>query len=153
MKLDAHFHEKVLYIAGKKNSYVAEERIKGIRKFAEDHHMSLTIKDGEFSEKKAREITMKYGKNTHMIVCASDLMAIGAMRALKEMDIFKPVCGFDGLTLMGYAGEQMYTVKQNFHYIAEEAIDEVQYLMKGGKGREVVLEHTLVRMKYEDIIK
>lgn len=153
MKLDEHFHEKLLYIAGKKNSYVAEERIKGIRKFAEDHNMRLTIKDGEFSEKKAREITLKYGKNTHMIVCASDLMAIGAMKALIDMDIFKPVCGFDGLTLMGYAGKQMYTVKQDFNHIAEAAVDEVQYLMNGGIGREVVLEHSLVRMKYEDVIR
>lgn len=152
MELDTIPYKKVLYISGKKSSYVAEERIKGIRKFAEDHQMKLTLKDGEFSEKKAREITMKYGEKVDMIACASDLMAIGAMRALIDMDIFRPVCGFDGLTLMAYAGKQMYTVKQDFHHIAEVAVDEVQYLLKGGKGREVVTEHTLVRMKYEDVI-
>ena len=79
-------------------------------------------------------------------------MAIGAMRALTEMDIFRPVCGFDGITLMGYAGKQMNTVRQDFYAIAAKAVEELQYLMHGGEGREVIMPHTLVRLKYEDII-
>ncbi len=153
MELDTIPYKKVLYIAGKKNSYVTEERIKGIKQFAEDHNMKVTIRDGDFSEKKAREWTFKYGEKVDMIACASDLMAIGAMRALIEMDIFRPVCGFDGLTLMGYAGKQMYTVRQDFYHIAEEAITELNHLLNGGEGKEIVLEHSLVRMKYEDVMK
>lgn len=152
MDLDPTPYKKILYIAGKKNSYVTEERIKGIKQFTQDHGLKITIKDGDFSEKKAREITMLYGEKVDMIVCASDLMAIGAMRALIDMDIFRPVCGFDGITLMGYAGKQMNTVRQNFQYISEMAVEELHHLIKGGEGREVILEHSLVRMKYEDII-
>ena len=54
---------------------------------------------------------------------------------------------------MGYVGKQMNTVKQDFVKISEEAIDELSRLMQGQPGREVILPHTLVRMKYEDIIK
>ena len=79
-------------------------------------------------------------------------MAIGAMRALTEMDIFRPVCGFDGITLMGYAGKQMNTVRQDFYGIAARAVEELQYLMRDGVGREVLMPYTLVRLKYEDII-
>lgn len=153
MELDTIPYKKILYIAGKRNTYVAEERIKGIRKFAQDYHMKLTVKDGDFSEKKAREWALQYGEKVDMIVCASDLMAIGAMRALIDMDIFRPVCGFDGITLMAYAGKQMNTVKQDFQHIAESAVNELEYLMKGGIGREVILKHSLVRMKYEDVIR
>ncbi len=153
MELDTIPYKKVLYIAGKKNAYVTEERIKGIRQFASDHGMKVMVKEGNFSEKKARELAFAYGEKVDMIACASDLMAIGAMRALMEMDIFRPVCGFDGITLMGYAGKQMETVKQDFYYIAEEAVSELNHLMHGGNGREVILEHKLVRMKYEDIIR
>ncbi len=153
MELDTIPYKKLLYIAGKKNSYVAEERIKGIKQFGLDYGLKITIKEGEFSEKKARELTFAYGEKVDMIACASDLMAIGAMRALMEMDIFRPVCGFDGITLMGYAGKQMNTVKQDFYHIAEEAVSELNHLMNGGTGKEVVLEHKLVRMKYEDIIR
>ena len=80
-------------------------------------------------------------------------VAIGAMKALIDMDIFRPVCGFDGIILMGYVGKQMNTVKQDFVKISEEALDELNRLMQGEPGREVILPHTLVRMKYEDIIK
>ena len=63
-----------------------------------------------------------------------------------------PVCGFDGLVLMGYAGKQMNTVQQNFAGISAAAVEELQYLLQGGEGREVILPHTIVRMKYLDII-
>ena len=153
MELDTIPYTRVLYIAGKDNSYVAPERQEGIEKFAKDYKMKLIVEQGNFSEKAAREITFKHAKDVDMIVCASDLMAIGAMRALMEMDIFRPVCGFDGITLMGYAGKQMNTVRQNFERIAEEAVAEMNGLLNGEKGREIVLDYDIVRMEYMDIIK
>lgn len=143
---------KILYIAGKKNSYPGEERLKGIEQLAEEMACSLLIRYGDFSERKARDLTFRYAKNRDVIVCGSDLMAIGAMRALIEMDIFRPVCGFDGLALMGYAGKQMNTVRQNFAGVSAAAVEELEYLLRGGEGRRVVLPHTIVRMKYLDII-
>ena len=145
--------KKVLYISGDENGYVTAQRLEGIKKLCAEKKLKLTVRSGKFSELKAREITMKYAKNHHCVVCASDLMAIGAMKALIDMDIFRPVCGFDGIILMGYVGKQMNTVKQDFVKISEEALDELNRLMQGEPGREVILPHTLVRMKYEDIIK
>lgn len=144
--------KSILYLAGKKNGYVTEERLKGIRKLAEDRKIPLLIRNGEFSELEARKLTFKYAKNKDAVVCASDLMAIGAMKALTEMDIFRPVCGFDGITLMGYAGKQMNTVRQNFSGIAAQAVSELKRLLEGGQGTEMVLDYELVRMKYMDII-
>ena len=145
--------KKVLYIAGEENGYVTAERLAGIKKLCTEKKLKLTVRNGGFSELKAREITMKFAKNASCVVCASDLMAIGAMKALIDMDIFRPVCGFDGILLMGYAGKQMNTVKQDFVKISEEALVELDRLMSGEKGRKVVIPHTLVRIKYEDIIR
>lgn len=144
--------KSILYIAGKKNGYVSEERLKGIRKLAEEMSLKLLIRNGEFSELKARNITFQNGKNKDVVVCASDLMAIGAMHALMEMDIFRPVCGFDGITLMGYAGKQMNTVRQDFAGISAAAVEELRRLMSGGEGRNNTLDYSIVRMKYMDII-
>ena len=143
---------KVMYLTGKENGYVTELRLKGLRRLAEEEQLSLKILDGEFSEKKAREFTMQYAGEQDIVACASDLMAIGAMRALQEMDIFKPVCGFDGITLMGYAGKQMNTVKQDFYHISSEAVEEMDQLLTGNPGKEIILKHELVRMQYLDII-
>ena len=114
--------------------------------------LKLFIRNGDFSELKARNIALRYAKNKEIVVCGSDLMAIGAMKALMDMDIFRPVCGFDGIILMGYVGKQMNTVKQNFAEVAAESVRELNRLLNGSSGRKVRLPHTLVRMKYEDII-
>ena len=143
---------RILYIAGKRNGYVTDERIKGMEDLAKEKNMTILVRNGEFSELQARNITLKYAKNKDMVVCASDLMAIGAMKALIQMDIFRPVCGFDGIILMGYVGKQMNTVRQDFASISERAMEELQVLMNGGHGRNIVMKHSLVRMKYEDII-
>lgn len=144
--------ENVLYLAGKRNGYVTEERTKGIRRLAEEKGFRLTIHYGEFSELRARELTFRYGKHADAIVCASDLMAIGAMKALTEMNVYHPVCGFDGITLMGYVGKQMYTVRQDFSHVSEEAVKEVALLLNGMEGRNVVLDYQIVRLEYLDII-
>ncbi|MBD5505942.1 MAG: LacI family transcriptional regulator [Lachnospiraceae bacterium] len=144
--------KSILYLAGKKNGYVTDERLKGIRRLAQEQNLPLLIRNGEFSELQARNLTFRYARNKDVVVCASDLMAIGAMKALTEMDIFRPVCGFDGITLMGYAGKQMNTVRQNFKEIASDAVKELKRLLEGGEGRQIVLGYELARLKYMDII-
>ena len=144
--------KKILYIAGKKNSYPGAQRLVGIEELAKELSCKLFVRYGDFSELKARNLTFQYAKSKDVIVCGSDLMAIGAMRALIEMDIFRPVCGFDGIVLMGYVGKQMNTVNQNFAAISSSAMEELHELLGGGEGKNVVMEHALVRMKYEDII-
>ena len=144
--------KRVLYIAGKKKAYVTNGRIEGIKQLAEEMDLDLTITWGEFSELEARNITFQFAKNKDIVVCASDLMAIGAMKALTEMDIFRPVCGFDGIMLMGYVGKQMNTVSQHFNEISANAVMEMERLMSGETGRNVVLSYTLERMQYNDII-
>lgn len=145
--------KRILYIAGKRNGYVSEARLAGMEQLVEEKKITMMVRGGEFSELQARNITMKYARNKDVVVCASDLMAIGAMKALMEMDIFRPVCGFDGLILMGYVGKQMNTVSQNFDRVSECAMEELQRLLNGEEGRNLVLPHTLVRLKYEDIIR
>ncbi|MCM1155146.1 MAG: LacI family transcriptional regulator [Roseburia sp.] len=144
--------KSILYLAGKKNGYVSEGRLKGIRMLAEEMDLPLLVRNGNFSELEARNHTFRYARKKDAVVCASDLMAIGAMKALIEMDIFRPVCGFDGITLMGYAGKQMNTVRQNFAGIAARAVSELKRLLEGGSGEEITLGYELIRMQYLDII-
>ena len=145
--------KSMLYISGKENGFVTAERLKGIKSLCRDKDIALTTKCGDFSEKKAREITLECGKDYDMIACASDMMAIGAMMALKEEDIFRPVCGFDGITLMGYVSNRMTTVRQNFFEIASKAMEEAENLISGGLGREIHTDYEIVRLDYKDILR
>lgn len=149
--LDDHCR-RVLYIAGRKDGYVTEKRLAGMKRLIADLDLTMTVRQGDFSELAARNIALKYAKNKDCVVCASDLMAIGAMNALIDMDIFRPVCGFDGITLMGYVGKQMNTIRQDFYSISSRAVEEVYALMNGGEGKKVVMPHSIVKMYYKDII-
>lgn len=145
-------HKRVLYITGRKDGYVTEQRLAGMKRLVEDLNLTMLVRQGNFSELAARNIALRYAKNKDVVVCASDLMAIGAMNALIDMDIFRPVCGFDGITLMGYVGKQMNTVRQDFYSISSRAMEEAYYLANGGEGRQIVMPYSLVRMHYKDII-
>jgi len=143
----------VLYIAGRGADYTTADRTKGMKKAAEELKVGLSIRYGDFSEAKAGSIARVTGRDKDFIICASDLMAIGAVNALKETGRNIPVCGFDGIALMAYAGCDMNTVRQDFYEIANTAVKEAKRLMDGEKGRQVVMPHRIVRMAYSDIVK
>lgn len=145
--------KKVLYIAGRKDGYVTELRLNGMKRLVKELGLTMLVRQGDFSELTARRVAMKYAKNRDVVVCASDLMAIGAMNALIDMDIFRPVCGFDGITLMGYVGKQMNTLRQDFYAISSRAVEEVKALMDGEEGKQVIMPHSIVKMYYKDIIR
>lgn len=150
--IEENYGKRILYIAGKKNGYVTEERLRGMRRLEKDMGLSVYVRNGNFSELQARNLTFRYARNKDIVVCASDIMAIGAMKALIEMDIFRPVCGFDGIMLMGYVGKQMNTIRQNFARISAEAVTELSRLMDGEIGRNVIMDYEIVRLHYKDII-
>lgn len=136
----------MLYISGKQNGFVTDYRTDAVKRLCEERGIALTVADGEFSEDRAREITLNEGRNYGMIACASDMMAIGTISALTQMDVFKPVCGFDGITLMKYVGNHVLTVKQDFYGISMAAVDELYALMHGSKGRDIKIPYEVVRL-------
>ena len=147
--LDNNAH-RVLYICGKESSFVTSLRINGIKKLQEELGFELTIKNGEFEEKDAYNITLNEANNFDCIVCASDMMAIGAINALKKLDIFRPVCGFDGIKLMGYFAEGVVTCKQDFYKMSKVAMQEITSLRNKNEGRCIVVPHEIITVNYKN---
>ena len=137
--------KKVLYIGGYEKSYVTRRRLKGMEEAALEDNVELIVKYADFLEDRAEEIAMEYGKDVDVIVCASDLMAVGAKSAMKQMQINKPICGFDGISLMEYAGHGIYTVNQDFSQISAIAMEELQRLMSGEQGRFIEVDYSLIK--------
>lgn len=137
--------KKVLYIGGDENSYVTRTRLEGMERLVREKKLELSRKNGDFVEGKAKEIALKYGNEADIIVCASDLMAVGAKAAMKELKIERPICGFDGIALMGYAGHGIYTIRQNFAEISARAMEELQRLMTGASGKMIEVEYSLIK--------
>lgn len=144
---------RVLYIAGGAGGYITKQRLNAMKKLQEEFQFELVVKYGDFNEYKAREITFKNGEKANVIVCASDLMAIGAVFALTEMDIYRPVCGFDGIRLMGYTQIAMNTVKQDFNQKSKQAFDELKRLLDGDKGQHTEIPYEVCKIDYMDVIQ
>ena len=105
---------------------------------------SLGLKDedivlvrGDFSEdvsymnmKKILEIR----NDIQGVFASSDLMALGAMRAIKDagLKIGKDIAlvGFDGLTVLEYTNPSIATVKQGFHTMGRTAVDTLLSIAK-----------------------
>ena len=64
---------------------------------------------------------------------------------MKEMQIERPICGFDGISLMEYVGNGIYTISQNFSDISAMAMEELQSLMAGNEGKNLEAEYQLLR--------
>ena len=150
--IDRYKPENILYLAGRRDGYVTDLRLQGVVDCCIDNAVTLNPQYANFSEKEAIEMTKTYANECNVIVCASDLMAIGAVHGLKSLDIFRPVCGYDGITLLGYIDFDIETVKQDFFDIAVKAIDAIIDLFNGAKGQGIIADHSIISIKYEDVI-
>lgn len=151
--IDQHENiESFLYLAGRRDGFVTDLRLQGAVDASVDRGVKINAQYANFSETEANQITLKYAEHESMVVAASDLMAIGSVNALKELDIFRPVCGFDGITLLGYIDYRILTVRQNFFDLSRHAIQEVDRLLSGEVGREVLMNYEIQTISYDDII-
>lgn len=110
------------------------------------------IRYADFFEEKAYEETkelLKERPDVNAIFAASDLMAIGVMRALREMDKRIPediaVAGIDGIQVGAYMDPPLTTVFQDFKTMGYRAVNIVAD-MNMGKGTECIeyVEHQLL---------
>lgn len=150
--IEKDYCKSVLYLAGKKNGYVTDLRLQGIKKLQKEYGFKLNIQYADFSEKKAYDLTLLHANECDTIVCASDLMAIGAVNALIKMNIYRRCCGYDGIKLMGYVGKSMTTCVSDFYETSRQAIIEVERLLRGEKGRSVILDYQIKVISYEDVL-
>lgn len=147
-----HAVRNVLYLAGRRDGYVTDLRLQGVVDACLESDINLNAQYADFSERKAIELTKAYGMDADIIICASDLMAIGSINALKEMDIFRPVCGYDGIKLLGYVKYHIQTVKQDFFSIAKRAVQEYSHLIETQSSQGILMDYEITRIGYDDVI-
>ena len=137
-----HTGDKVLYLSGKEDGYVTDMRLLGMKKLAEEKQLDLQVVNGAFSENQAYEIVRDLKENYDAIVCASDLMAIGARRALPKNSKVR-ISGFDGIRLMEYAADDVITCRQDFYRIGRTAVEAAERLRKGEKGQRITVPYAV----------
>ena len=95
--------------------------------------------------------TLKILEKKHIdgICCGNDLIAIGAIKALKEKEIHVPgdvkVIGFDDIQISRYMDPPLTTIKQPIYEMGEEAVKMLISIINGkGLGTTKILKTTLI---------
>ena len=91
------------------------------------------------------------GEHFDAIFAASDLIAVGAMRALKENNLSIPdqvaVVGFDDIALANFTSPPLTTVKQNTQLAGELLVEKLLALINGEVQRTTLMPTELVVRK------
>lgn len=117
----AHLHEqgcrRMSFIAGAPDSFDNAERLGAFVAEAEQHQLTVSVVQGNFTEAsgyEAGKTILKSGVLPDAVFCANDQMAIGLLRALKEANMQAPgdmaVVGFDDIPLARYTQPSLSTV-------------------------------------------
>ncbi|MDN4072434.1 LacI family DNA-binding transcriptional regulator [Fictibacillus terranigra] len=149
-------HRQIGMINGHKQAFVSQERLEGYRLALEEAKLDFkeeNVVDGAFSESEAQvqaaELLKKNPKIT-AIFCASDLMALGTIKAAAGMGKQVPqalsVAGFDDIILASYSSPTLTTIAQDRYQIGyESAILLIQILEGKAGSRKKVLNTNLIK--------
>jgi LacI family transcriptional regulator len=138
-----HFIElgrkRIIHIAGPRGNLDADERAKAFRKAVEGSGVELEVVNGDFSEESGeasiRPLLLS-GASFDAVFAANDMMASGALQALRDVGIAVPeevaVSGFDDIPLAKHLG--LTTVRVRIDELGQRAIERLLSIVEGGEG-------------------
>ena len=151
-------HRKIAYIGGPHESPNSMYRYAGFEQALKDFGLVLDkelIVEGNYKISGGSEGVLellKRGRDFTAVVCANDLMAIGAMEVLKGAGFRIPedvsITGFDDIPMAKYVEPKLTTVAQPCYKMGEVA---TELLIKFIEGKTV--EDTVITLKPKLIIR
>jgi LacI family transcriptional regulator len=144
-KVVEHFYlnsiRKIGYIGGMRESVISNLRLKGFTEAMNQFGLEINeewIQFGDFQEESGY-ITMKKmlesKKYPEAIFAASDLMALGALRAIEEAELQTPrdirIVGCDDIAACRYSAPKLTTVKQDKEKIGKLSAYMLNDLIEG----------------------
>jgi LacI family transcriptional regulator len=141
-------HERIGMINGRMTTTNALERFQAYQEFMAEKKLDFHpewVADGEFEEAGGYRASQKIFSAVRLpsaLLCACDLMAIGAVRALKEKDLAVPgnvsVVGFDNMEEALYHHPPITTVSFSASDMGKLAAEKMVMILSGGGLKEMV---------------
>jgi LacI family transcriptional regulator, galactose operon repressor len=147
-------YKRIGTITGRLNSTAGIDRKEGYIRAIKDQGWKIDerlIAEGDFSEKSgylAMQQLLHLGPEA--VFAASDTMAIGAIRAVREADLHIPddiaFIGFDDLPVASISEYKLTTVRQPIFQFGEKAVDTLIDLIENGSkpSRHIIMETELI---------
>lgn len=139
-------HRRIGFINGEQQSFTSQERFAGFLSAITLGGLSYDpelVVNGDYSEHSGEQCAeVLLGKNVTAMVCASDLMAIGAIRRLKKLGLQVPqdmsVTGFDDIRISTYISPTLTTVRINIKDVGFRAFMCLKSLIEYQNAARVV---------------
>ncbi len=154
--LVAQGHRRIAFIAPPRSLTFARARERGVRRALQAHGLSLReayFREGALTEesgyREAQQL-LSLPEPPTAILAGNDLMAIGAMRAVRERGLQVggqvAITGFDDIPLAQHTVPPLTTVHQPIYQIGKQVTQMLIDLLRGNPlaQRQVLLEPTLV---------
>jgi len=144
---------QVLFINGPADQSVSLWRERGFQKAAQEMNFTFHVRNGDFVEKSGFEITKKHLGQFDGIFAASDLMAIGALKALREEGVSLPVVGFDDIPISSDVSPSLTTVHQPIDEVGRRAAINLVRLISEDHTETTILPVELIVRESSEVGK
>lgn len=147
----------IAYLGGSENTVTNRDRLTGYKKALKKHSLERSIynmKGSSFKREsgyKSIVESIKTKRLPHALVCANDIVALGAIEALENNGYGVPedvsVIGFDDIAYASLHKINLTTVAQPKYEIGSLAAEIVleKIYDKSAKGKKVILEPALIK--------
>lgn len=147
-------HKKIAFINGHNEAFVSYERLDGYCLALNRYDIPFDkrlVANGHFTDKgggAAAESLISQYKDVTGIVCASDLMAVGAINALDKLGYSVPddisIVGYDDLYLAQCMNPGLTTIQQDTKKLGEIAANNLINMVNGQSVGRILIEPTLI---------
>lgn len=136
-------HKKLLYLSGPEEDITSSQRILGFNYYAKNNDKEVIIKNCNYELKNAKDYILQSDPDSYdAVICANDMMAVGASLALDIIGQNKLITGFDGINVLNLIQKDIPTIDQNFHTKATLAVDELLSLFDGNDSKLILDTYT-----------
>ncbi len=148
-------HKNIAMINGRPEAEVSSQRLKGYVRALNEHHLAIQsnwIVYCDYKEQKAFEVTsdlLKENKGITALFCASDMIAVGAMKAIRKLGLRIPedisIVGYDNIPISEYLHPPLTTVAQDFYIMGYKAGEKLYKIITDQPDEKMlILEHKLL---------
>lgn len=159
LRLAAAGHRRPAFVSGLDDASTNVDRLKGFRDGCAEGDLPdpVIISGGDFTYEtgyRGMQLLFENGKGPDAVLCANDIVAIGAMDAARrELGLRIPqdvsVIGFDDIAMASWPSHELTTVRQPMNAMLDRVMEELERLLssESKEAREHFLPGRLIIRK------
>ena len=126
-------HQRLAFLAGSEDTSTSVGRERGFTDYLQEQGVTPLREVGDYTYRRAYEATLRlldYPERPDAIFCANDIMAIGALEAIRSgRGLHVPedvsVIGFDDIAMAGWPSYNLTTIRQPVVPMMDESVEDL----------------------------